>query len=202
MKTKGLTHELKHHLPLTAIATVVALLIVLIIEYQLKQNLSETFFDILHPIHIFASAIVASGIYYKYKPKIINALGVGMIGAILIGSLSDVLIPWLGGNLLSLETIFHLPLIESPYLILFSAIFGSAIGIGTKITKIPHFIHVFLSVFASLFYFIAFSTGMTILHFFIVFFIILIAVVVPCCVGDIIIPFLFLKKKIKTCGCS
>ncbi|HEA46413.1 MAG TPA: hypothetical protein ENH99_01385 [Candidatus Pacearchaeota archaeon] len=202
MKTKELVHELKHHLPLTVFATAIALVVVLVVGYSLKQNLSETFFDVLHPLHIFASAIVASGIFYKYKPKVLGALSVGIIGAILIGSLSDVLLPWLGGNLLNLETIFHLPLIESPYLILFSAIFGSAVGIGTKITKVPHFVHVFLSVFASLFYLIAFSTGMTLLPFLIAFFIIIIAVVVPCCVGDIVLPFFFLGKKIKTCECK
>ncbi len=202
MKTKELIHELKHHLPLTASATILALVVVLIIDYYLKQNLSESFFDILHPLHIFASAIVASTIFYKYKPKIINALVVGIVGAILIGSFSDVLLPWAGGNLLGLKTVFHLPLIESPYLILFSALFGGAIGIKTRITKIPHFVHVFLSVFASLFYLIAFSTGMTVFHFFVAFFIVLIAVVIPCCIGDIILPFFFLGKKIKGCNCQ
>ncbi len=201
-KLKDLLHELKHHAPFTAFASIIAILLVVLIQYYFNKSISENLFNIFHPVHIIASAMVTSGIFYKYKPNFFYAILVGISGAIIIGSLSDVIIPWLGGNLLTLNTTFHLPLIEEPLIILGSALIGSLIGISTKMTKIPHFTHVFLSVFASLFYLLAFSSGITFFYFIAAFFIVLIAVIIPCCVSDILFPFLFLKEKIKHCDCE
>jgi len=198
---KELLHELKHHAPFTAFASIIAILIVLLIQYYFNKSISENLFDIFHPVHIIASSMVTAGIFYKYKPNIFYATLVGISGAIILGSLSDIIIPWLGGNLLTINTTFHLPLIEEPLIILVAAFIGSSIGIATKTTKIPHFTHVFLSVFASLFYLLAFGSGISFFYFVAVFFIVLIAVIIPCCVSDILFPFLFLKEKIKHCNC-
>lgn len=198
---KDFAHELRHHLPFTAFASIFAILAILLIQYYLNKSLSENLFGIFHPLHIFASSIVSAGIFYKYKSNIFYAILVGMSGAIIIGSLSDIIFPWIGGNVLIIKTAFHLPLIEKPLVIISSALIGSFIGISTKITKIPHFIHIFLSVFASLFYLLAFSPGITFFYFLAVFFIVLIAVIIPCCASDILFPFFFLKEKIKQCKC-
>lgn len=189
MTNKILT-ELKQHIPFTAIATIIAIIITLIFKnYELGE-----LFHVFHPLHVIASAIVTAGIFYKYKPKFIQALIIGLTGSIIIGSMSDIIFPYLGAILLGLNTSFHLSLIESPVIILSSALIGSIIGISTKITKVPHFIHVFLSVFASLFYLLAFTSGFNILNFIGAFFIVFIAVIIPCCLSDIIYPLLFIKK--------
>ncbi|MBU2616501.1 MAG: hypothetical protein KKB79_00785 [Nanoarchaeota archaeon] len=201
MRIKELIHETKHHVPFAAAATFIAIGVVLFIEYYLQLGVSEGSFEIFHPLHVFASAMVTSGIFYKYKSKMIPALLVGISGAIIIGSLSDVVFPWIGGNLLSLHTHFHLPIIEEPALILGSALVGSFIGAKTKMTSMPHFIHVGLSVFASLFYLLAFSPEFDVSYLVISFVITFVAVIVPCCVSDILYPFFFLGKKIKSCGC-
>lgn len=201
-RLKDLSHELRHHAPFTAFATVIAILVVLLIQYYFKKSLSEDLFEIFHPLHIIASSIVSVGIFYKYKSNIFYATLVGISGAIIIGSLSDIILPWFGGNLLTIKITFHLPLIEKPLLIIGSALIGSSLGIITKITKIPHFIHIFLSVFASLFYLLAFSSGITFFYFIAVFFIVLVAVIIPCCTSDIIFPFFFLKEKIRHCNCK
>ncbi|MFH1310981.1 MAG: hypothetical protein ABIH65_01090 [Nanoarchaeota archaeon] len=202
MKTRELIHELKHHLPFTVVATLIAILTFLLIQYLIKIFISETLFEIFHPLHVIASSIVTAGIFYRYRPKVIPALLVGITGSIIIGSLSDIILPWLGGNLLSLKTGFHLPIIETPFIILGSALIGSFIGVAKKATKIPHFIHIFLSVFASLFYLMAFSLNFNIIYFAEVFVIVLIAVILPCCVSDILFPFFFLGKRIKSCDCK
>ena len=197
MRTKELIHEAKNHLPFTALATIVAIILVILFQYLIQKRISEDLFEIFHPLHIIASSIVTAGIFYKYKSKLIPALLVGIMGAIIIGSFSDIILPWLGGNILGLGTSFHLLLIENPLLILAAAIIGSLIGMSTKITKIPHFIHVFLSVFASLFYLLAFSSGFNLVYFIGVFLIVLISVIIPCCMSDILFPFFFLRKKLK-----
>ena len=149
---KKIIHELKKHIPFTALATLIAIFTTIFIIYWIKKDISQEFFHVLHPLHILASAIVTSGIFYKYKNNFIQAIIIGVLGAIIIGSISDIIFPYLGGLLFNLDIEFHLPLIEMTTLILFTAITGSILGISLKITKFPHFIHVFLSVFASLFY--------------------------------------------------
>ena len=196
---KSVLLELKHHIPFTALATLGAILIVVFIQYYLKKGISEDSFHILHFLHVIASAMVTAGIYYKYKPKIVYAFLVGITGAIVIGSISDIIFPYFGAIILGAEVDFHLPLIEETFFTLLSAVFGSMAGIATRITKIPHFIHVFLSVFASLFYLLVFSAGFAFGHFVWAFLIVFVSVIIPCCISDIFFPFIFLKEKSGKC---
>ena len=197
MKIKFFLQELKHHAPFTFFATVIAIFISLIFVYLIKINISSNVFEVFHILHLFVSAMVTSAIYYKYKPKIIYALLIGITGAIIIGSISDIIFPWIGGSLLGLHMHFHLPLLEIPLFVIITATIGSLLGIKTRVTRMPHFIHVFLSVFASLFYILAFSSSFQMIYFMTSIFIVFVAVVVPCCISDILYPHLFLGNKIK-----
>jgi len=192
--TKTILSELKNHIPFTFLATLIAVILVGII-YKESILISESFFYIIHPLHLFVSAIVSAAIFYKYKNNFIQALLIGITGAMIIGSLSDIILPYLGASLFQLEISFHLSLIEKPILILSTVIIGSFVGIITKFTKTPHFIHVFLSVFASLLYLLAFSISLNFIQLIAMFFIVFIAVLVPCCISDIIFPLLFVKRK-------
>ena len=195
MKTKKIIHELKKHIPFTVIATLIAIFIIIFILYIIKKDIPEEFFHVLHPLHVLTSALVTAGIFYKYKKNFIQALFIGVLGSIVIGSISDVIFPYFGGLLFNLNIEFHLPIIEMTTLILFTAVIGSIIGISLKTTRFPHFIHVFLSVFASLFYLLVFTQAFEIIYFIGAFFIIFISVIIPCCLSDIIFPFFFLGKK-------
>jgi len=201
-KIKEFTHELKHHLPFTALATAFAIIIAILFVSFFKQNISENIFNILHPLHVIVSAIVTSAIFYKYKKNIFQAIIIGVFGAIIIGSISDVIFPYLGGEILQLKMHFHFPLIKIPLIIILSALIGSIIGILTGLTKIPHLVHVSISVFASIFYILAFSSQLSLIYFIGIFIIIILAVIIPCCTSDILFPFFFLGKEIKTCGCD
>lgn len=199
---KELIHELKHHLPFTALAAIIGIVFVLAIKYLFNLNFEREAFEILHPLHILASGAVSAGIFYLYRKNKFQAAMVGIISAIIIGTLSDVLFPFFGGMFLGLKPEFHLPILQTPLIILVSALIGSLIGIGTKMTKLPHTMHVFLSVFASLFYLLAFTSGLNFIYLSISIITITLAVIIPCCVSDILLPFFFLGKDIKACGCS
>ena len=201
--TKIILHELKHHTPFTIWATIIATILVAVaffLDQQQTINLSESFFEILHPTHILVSSFATAAIFYKHQKKIFNALIIGVLGAIIIGSLSDVIFPYLQALVLNFPPHFHLPIIEAPILIILVALIGSALGIILIKTKLPHFLHVFISVFASLFYLIAFSTTLNIAYLAIAFIITFIAVIIPCCISDIVFPLIFLNKyKCKHC---
>ena len=191
MKTKEILIELKEYIPFTLLATILAVIISLTFY---KTKLPETLFELIHPLHIGVSAIVTAGIFYKYKKSILPAILVAITGSIIIGSLSDVIFPYLGGLIFNLNTSFHLPVLENPLLILSVSLIGGVIGLKTKITELPHFIHVFLSVFGSLFYILTFST-INLTSLLISIGIVFVAVLIPCCISDIIYPLLFIKRE-------
>lgn len=199
---KQLIHELKHHAPFTLSATIIAILIVLIIKFLFLSNFEENAFEIIHPLHVIASAMVSSAIFYKYKKNFFESILIGVSSAIIVGSISDVVFPYLGGLIFGLKVIFHLPILEEPIIIISAALFGSIMGISFKITRMPHLVHVGLSVFASLFYLMAFSNTFSLVYFLVAIIIVSIAVIIPCCASDILFPFFFLKKDIKSCACS
>jgi predicted membrane protein len=190
---KQIIKELKHHAPFTASATIIAVILAGFF-YSFNKVVSEETFHWFHFLHIVASAMVTSALFYKYKKNLISAILVGVLGAIIIGSISDVFFPYLGWTSLKLDIHFHLPLIEETLLVLFFAFLGSFLGVSIKKTKQPHFVHVFLSVFASLFYLLAFSSGFNLIYYLGAFLIVFLAVLVPCCLSDIVFPFFFLNE--------
>lgn len=197
-----LKHELTHHLPFTFFATVAGIALVLLIQFFLKISISQTAFEILHPLHVIVSGAASAAIFYKYRKNFLLAIIVGIISSITIGTFSDILLPYFGALAFGFNPEFHLPLLEDTFIILGSALIGSIIGIKIKLSTLPHSSHVFLSVFASLFYLLAFTGALSPIYLIIAVIIVSIAVVIPCCISDILIPFFFLGKKINQCACQ
>ena len=202
-KSDVILHELKHHLPFTLTASLTASILVAIL-YLVNRNyfvgIVSGLFEIMHPAHVLVSAMATATIYWKYNKSVIKTIFVGVSGAILIGSFSDILFPWISGNLFSLHTHFHLPIIEQPILIIGVALIGSVVGMSFGLFKFSHSIHVFLSIFASLFYLLAFSVEMSVLSVLMISLLVFLAVYIPCCISDIVFPIFFVKKKCKDCA--
>lgn len=190
--------ELNEHVPFTLVATLLAVVITSVVFLIYSSSIISTvtsLFYIFHPAHVFVSAVVSAGIFYKYRKSFLLAVVIGIASAVIIGSLSDIVLPYLGGTLFGLKTSFHLEVFEKPLLILGVALVGGVVGTVTQLTKLPHFLHVLLSVFASLFYLFAFSLNINFLAVVLIGVIVFIAVLIPCCLSDIIIPLLFVRKK-------
>ncbi len=198
-KREKLLFELKEHVPFAALATFVAVSVVMFLVYFMEKGVSEDVFHLFHFLHVIVSGMVTAGIFYKWKPSFSLSMAVGISGAVIIGSISDIIFPYLGWNLLGTEIHFHLPLIEETLPVLSMALFGSILGVTTKITKYPHFLHVFLSVFASIFYLLAFAAVFSLSYFLGAFFVVFVAVIIPCCLSDIIFPFFFFHSEKEKC---
>ena len=195
-KSSIILGELKNHLPFTLTSSLTAGVLVAIL-YLVNRTyfvgVVSGLFEFMHPAHVLVSAMATSAIYWRYKKSIVKTVLIGVVGAILIGSLSDVLFPWAAGNLFSLHTHFHLPIIEKPILIIGVALIGSVVGIYGSF-KVSHSIHVFLSIFASLFYLLAFSIEVSALAILLISLLVFLAVYIPCCISDIVFPLLFVRK--------
>jgi len=199
--------ELGRHIPFTGAGTATGIIIMVIIVLgNVPASISQTTFYTLHPIHIILSAMATTAMYKKYsRGKIWLLILIGYTGSIGIATLSDAVIPYLGGALLNIEMEFHVPFIETEkmpvigiakwQLINSAALAGIILGHWKQVTKFPHYGHVLLSTWASLFYFTAFGTAYWIPLLGFIFLFLFLAVWIPCCLSDIVFPLLFVRKE-------
>ncbi len=198
--------ELKRHAPFTALGAATGIIIMVIIVLgNISSGISHTLFYTLHPIHIVLSALVTTAMYMRYrKGKIWVAILIGYTGSIGIATISDAIIPYLGGTLLHVPMEFEVPFIETAEMPVIgiekwkvvnsAALIGIVIGYWKQVSRIPHFGHVLLSTWASLFYFTAFGIANWIPLLPFIFLFLFLAVWVPCCTSDIVYPLLFVRE--------
>lgn len=194
--------ELKRHAPFTAFGAVIGIIVMVIIVFGnfLSQisPVSEQIFYVLHPAHIFFSALATTSLYVSYgKRKIWLAVLVGYTGSIGIATLSDSIIPYLGESLLALPNRgTHIGFVEEPMLTNPIAFLGTAIAYWRPITRFPHAGHVLLSTWASLFHIImALGQALSWIQVLAILLFLFLAVWIPCCVSDIVYPVLFARRR-------
>jgi len=204
---KRIAHELKEHIPFTALGTATGIIILIIIVFgNVPSRVSETAFYTSHPLHIVLSALVTTAMHMRYrKGKIWAAILIGWTGSVGIATISDAIIPYLSGTLLHVPMELEVPFIDTTKMPVIgiekwivvnsAALVGIAIGYWRHTTRVPHAGHVLLSTWASLFYFTSFGVAdwIHLLPFISVF--LFLAVWIPCCTSDIIYPLLFVRRK-------
>ncbi len=196
--------ELVHHAPFTAVGAVAGIIVMVIIYFSnAPREISNSLFYTLHPLHVVLSALVTASMYrmHNTKVKLWATILIGYTGSIGIATLSDIVIPYLGGGTLNIPMEFHLPFIETekmPYVgvakwivINAAAVIGIAIAIWKPTTRFPHMGHVLLSTWASLFGFTAFGTADWLPLLPVIFVFLFLAVWIPCCISDIVFPLLW-----------
>jgi len=202
-RTRLIIKELKHHLPFTLFGALTGIIVaVVMIYFGGTREVSNAIFYTLHPLHVVFSALVTTAMFKMHgRGKLWAAILIGYTGSIGIATLSDAIVPYLGGTLLNVQMEFHIPFIETasmPYfnlpkwvIVNSAAAIGIAIGYLRPTTKIPHGGHVLLSTWASLFGFTAFGITGWLPLLPLVFVFLFLAVWLPCCLSDIIYPMLF-----------
>jgi hypothetical protein len=193
---RRIAKELKEHIPFTALGALTGIIITVIIVFgNVPSHVSNIVFYTLHPLHVLLSALVTTAMYVRYrKARIWVAILIGWTGAIGIATISDAIIPYLGGTLLHAQMEFQVPFIKE-WWINFLALGGIAIGYWKQTTRIPHFGHVLLSTWASLSYIMAFGEAEWIPLLPFIFLFLFLAVWLPCCTSDIVYPLLFMAKE-------
>lgn len=205
---KLIKQELIHHAPFTALGAAGGIIIAMVIVFsRTPREFSNTLFYTLHPLHVVMSALATTAMYRLHgKGKLWMAILIGYSGSIGIATLSDAIIPYLGGSLLGISMEFHVPFLETTKMPVIgiatwqivngAAAIGIILGYLRPTTKFPHSSHVFLSTWASLFNFIAFGTtdwlGLVLLPLFLFLFL---AVWLPCCISDIVYPLIWADRK-------
>jgi hypothetical protein len=201
--------ELKEHVPFTVMGGLTGILLLCALlgfeVFDTVHEVSEPVFYLLHPLHIGLSAIVITSFFMRYgNKKWWQAALIGGLGSIVVATLSDSGLPYLGELLLRLpNTESHIGFIEEPLLTIPMAVIGVAVGFFVNATKFPHLAHVLVSTWASLFHIImAMGGALSVLQLVIIFILLFISVWVPCCFSDIVFPMIFMKrtKDPEECG--
>ena len=200
---KQILKELKNHAPFTIFGAVTGIAIVIFCQ-KIPFKTSYNIFYILHPIHVFLSALVTTSMYelhkcgrLRWKCNLWVLFGIGYVGSIGIATLSDSIIPYLGETLLGMPNrAIHIGFIEKWWLVNPLAILGIAVAYFKPTTKFPHAGHVLLSTWASVFHIVmALSGAISWVMYGAISVFLFFAVWIPCCVSDIVFPLLFIKDK-------
>ena len=157
-------------------------------------------FHLFHPSHTFFSAAATTAMFWRYDRKLWLAVLIGLVGAIGVCGISDILMPY--GSQVVLQAFgrvtgelhLHICVIEEPGLVLPFAVAGVFVGLGAartvgRSTLFSHSLHVFTSTMASIFYLIGpFDRLAWIDSLGLVFVFVIAAVMIPCCLSDIVFP--------------
>lgn len=166
------------------------------------DNPFQPLFHVFHPAHMLFSAAATTAMFWRYERRVIKALVIGLIGAIGICGLSDIVMPQLSLGMLGKRTPWHVCVYEHPSMVLSFAAVGVMVGLAAsagvhRSTFFSHSLHVFCSTMASTFYLIGPLGQLAwIDDVGVVFLFIIVAVMVPCCLSDIVFP-LFLAQGAK-----
>lgn len=203
--------ELGHHLPYSIFSVMLALMVIGFFSFiatilgnnHASPEAYEDLFHIFFPAHVLFSTVTATAMFWKYEKRILKAILVGSIGSLATCTLSDSLIPYWGGLLLSKPMSIHICIIQEPMIVIPFAVIGVLAGLLIpesieRSTQYSHSAHIFVSSMAAILYLVAFGLTGWIHMIGLVFLVTVIAVMLPCCTSDIIFPVLYSQKT--TCN--
>jgi len=200
-KSKYILTELYHHLPFSTFGVMVALLAMGVLTFiaavagahHSLSHAAKDLFHVFHPSHVMLSAVASTAMFMKHDGNVTKAVCIGFLGSIILCTLSDAIFPFIGGKFLGAKMSFHVDLLEHPGRILPFAVVGTLAGLAAvkgieKATEFSHSIHVFVSSVASILYLLAFGLGHWTHIVGGVFLVTIFAVMIPCCLSDIVFP--------------
>jgi hypothetical protein len=212
----ALWHELVEHLPYALIAVATGLGLLSFFTVFAFDSMTPTMVnkaaDILfHNFHFMHIAFAATGVmvtFLRFSRNLVKGLLVGMVTTVTFCLLSDVIVPYLGGNLLGVHMHFHFCFIDeivnvAPFLFV-GLLIGAVIGSSSHDhhsnhhdhhSVLFHTLHILTSTFASIFYLISHGFVAWYAHIGMVFLITLVAVVLPCTLSDLVAPIFFAGVK-------
>ncbi|MCK5579969.1 MAG: hypothetical protein KAJ18_01705 [Candidatus Omnitrophica bacterium] len=207
-KFQHIIFELAEHLPYSIFSVMVGMLLMGVLSFlailaraeHLLPQASKELFHVFHPAHILFSAVATTAMFVKHEKRLLKAVLVGFIGSITICGLSDIFFPFFGGVILGQKMQMHLCIINEPGLVFPFAIIGVLAGllIANTIehsTVYSHSAHVFVSSVASILYLISYGLYDWIHLAGGVFLVTVVAVVIPCCVSDVVFPLCCVHNK-------
>ena len=164
------------------------------------RRASSTVFHVFHPLHMLLSAIATTAMFWRHDRNLLKAILTGIVGSVGVCGLSDVCMPYLSGSILGAHMHFHWCVLSHPMVVIPFLVVGVLTGLlahsaMTHSTQFSHAGHVLVSSAATIFYLISFGLSDWTSQIGYVFIVVIIAVVIPCCLSDIVFPLLVANRK-------
>ncbi|MEK7448398.1 MAG: hypothetical protein AAB019_02830 [Planctomycetota bacterium] len=199
-KIKYALQELVVHLPYSVFSVLISFIILLVITFLNQIEHLKDAFHVFHPVHLLLSTTATTAMFWRFDKGLIKAIFIGSIGSVGICSFSDILVPYFGGLVFVKDMQLHLCFIEDPFIIWPFVAVGIVTGLlaGEYLkhsTIFSHSAHVLISTFTSVIYMATFGLGDWIPYLGWIFVVTIIAVMLPCCISDIIFPLLFIRRR-------
>jgi len=107
-KAKHILIELKGHAPFTCIGALLGIIFMLLFR-KIDSSGSHLLFSIFHPSHVALSAMVTTSMFrvHELRKNFLLVLFIGYFGSVGIATLSDIIIPHLGAEVIGLEMPSH-----------------------------------------------------------------------------------------------
>lgn len=214
-KNKGLLEhhqtflaEIFCHLPIAIFSVALGMLFLSFISYfdTTGQNNkgAHLLFHNFHFLHLLFASTGAVLTFRRYSKKTLACLIIGFLVPAVFCTLSDAVLPYFSGKLLSVDMHFHWCFIKHFQIVLPFVLIG--ILNGWSMSKHPinrqlfysqgfHFLHIFVSSMAALLYLISFGFFKWWKNMSTIFIFLILSVLIPCTFSDIIIPMFFAKQK-------
>ncbi len=201
--------ELICHLPYAIFSVAFGLTLLSFVTYSsygepagLICKKSDVLFHSFHFMHIVFAATGTLVTFFRYSRNVVKALILGIFSPMIFCTLSDSILPYIGGKMLGIDMHFHLCFITELQNVIPFLFVGIVNGFVMSLHNgdrqwlyaiTSHAIHIFISSLASIFYLVA--NGCTDWYKFIglIFIYMIGAVVVPCTLSDVVVPLLFAR---------
>lgn len=209
--------ELVHHFPYAIFSIAFGMIILSLLDYSRLGNLSEIsnqacstgyhmLFHSFHFLHILFASTGAVITFSRFSKNIFKMILIGTISPAFFCMLSDVLMPYLAGELLgvnmSLHICFHRELHNVLPFLFVGVLNGYLLQFyNSEMLKFfsfgSHFAHILISSLASLFYMVSHGFSDWYPQMGLIFLFLIAAIMIPCTLSDVIIPMYFARSKPK-----
>lgn len=207
----SLINELICHLPWATFSVGFGFILLSIVHFaglSVGEQASIGGYNILfhsfHFLHIVYAVVGTLVTFSRFSTKLLSGIILGIISPSFFCTMSDIALPTLAGNILGAKMEMHVCFFSELHNILPLLFIGLVTGIALsyhyksslKVFSLgSHFVHILISSMAALFYmashgFAEWYESMGILFIFMI-----IAIIIPCTLSDIVVPWYFAKRK-------
>ena len=161
-------------------------------------------FHVFHYLHIVFAVVGTMVTFARFSSDFWSGLVVATIFPSFFCTLSDIALPTLAGNILGVQMKMHVCFVSEFHNIVPLLLIGIFTGLFLRahhesmlafFSLGSHFFHILISSLASLFYMVSYGFESWYDSMGLLFLFLIIAVVVPCTLSDLIVPWYFAKKK-------
>ena len=197
-----LWHEILCHLPYAIFSVALALIVLTFLSMVNDAKIAHRLFHSFHYLHLLFAATGTVLMFRKYSKNVVWGLIVGTLVPVVFCTISDTILPFLGGKALQLHMHFHWCFISHLDAVLPFLLMGVLNGWVMSAHEASrqlfysigfHFSHIFISSMAAILYLVSFGFDQWWHHMGFVFGYIIAVVLVPCTLADIVVPIIFAK---------